>query len=77
MAALDQQQKPPGSEGAVFPQNRRQLNRLYGQDLDLLARQITAFVEGSRASVLEGLAGWPKADSVWVARSRPFLLYPE
>jgi len=77
MAALDQQQKPPGSDGAVFPQNRRQLNRLYGQDLKVLALQITAFVEGSRASALEGLAGWPKSDSLWVIQRRRFLLYPE
>jgi uncharacterized protein YbbC (DUF1343 family) len=77
MATLDQRQKSPGSEGAVFPQNARQLTRLLGQDLGVLALQITAFQEGSRASILERLAGWPAARSVWVARSRPFLLYRE
>jgi uncharacterized protein YbbC (DUF1343 family) len=77
LAAISDAPTITGQKAAPIPPDPRHLQRLYGQPLPELYRQIAQLQEGSSIGAVRGQAGWPAQVNEFRIRERPFLLYPE
>lgn len=77
LAAIQESPTLTGARAPALPDDTRHLQRLYGQPLASLSRQLAAFAGGATSAAVDRLEGWPAQRDAFLVHRRPFLLYPE